>query len=100
MVRDLQTHELPSDRASLVRLARSLGMDGPDELKAEYERQTTLVRGLHERLFYRPLLEAFTGPKVPRPRSEARSGGKAWVSTGRSRGAPGPSKKKKNTLRR
>jgi len=67
MVRDLQTHELPSDRASLVRLARSLGMDGPDELKAEYERQTTLVRGLHERLFYRPLLEAFTGPKVPRP---------------------------------
>jgi glutamate-ammonia-ligase adenylyltransferase len=67
MVRDLQTHELPLDRASLVRLARSLGMDGPDELKAEYERQTTLVRGLHERLFYRPLLEAFAGPKVLRP---------------------------------
>ena len=67
MVRDLQTHELPGDRASLARLARSLDLDGPDELKAEYGRQTSLVRGLHERLFYRPLLEAFAGPTVPRP---------------------------------
>jgi glutamate-ammonia-ligase adenylyltransferase len=66
MVRDLQTHELPPDRASLSRLARSLDLDGPDELKAEYGRQTSLVRGLHERLFYRPLLEAFAGPRVPR----------------------------------
>ncbi len=67
MVRDLQTHELPADRVSLGRLARSLDLDGADELKAEYGRQTSLVRGLHERLFYRPLLEAFTGPAVPRP---------------------------------
>jgi [glutamine synthetase] adenylyltransferase / [glutamine synthetase]-adenylyl-L-tyrosine phosphorylase len=67
MVRDLQTHELPADRVSLARLARSLDLDGPDELKAEYGRQTSLVRGLHERLFYRPLLEAFAGPAAPRP---------------------------------
>jgi len=67
MVRDLQTHELPADRASRTRLARSLGLDGPDALQAEYERQTSLVRGLHERLFYRPLLEAFAGPSAPRP---------------------------------
>ncbi len=67
MVRDLQTHELPADPASLTRLARSLGMDGSDALRSEYERQTALVRGLHERLFYRPLLEAFAGPKAPRP---------------------------------
>jgi glutamate-ammonia-ligase adenylyltransferase len=67
MVRDIQTHELPADRASLTRLARSLGMDGADVLRSEYERQTALVRGLHERLFYRPLLEAFAGPKAPRP---------------------------------
>ncbi len=66
MVRDLQTHELPADRASRTRLARSLGIGGPDELQAEYERQTALVRGLHERLFYRPLLEAFAGPRAPR----------------------------------
>ncbi|HEV8621877.1 MAG TPA: hypothetical protein VGR33_03180 [Actinomycetota bacterium] len=67
MVRDIQTHELPADRGSLARLARSLDLDGPDELKAEYGRQTSLVRGLHERLFYRPLLEAFAGPASPRP---------------------------------
>lgn len=67
IVRDLQTHELPADRASRATLARSLGLDGPEALGAEYERQTDLVRGLHERLFYRPLLEAFAGPRAPRP---------------------------------
>jgi glutamate-ammonia-ligase adenylyltransferase len=67
IVRDLQTHELPADRHARDVLARSLGLEGPDELAAEYERQTTLVRGLHERLFYRPLLEAFAGPTAPRP---------------------------------
>ncbi|HEX7464146.1 MAG TPA: DUF294 nucleotidyltransferase-like domain-containing protein [Actinomycetota bacterium] len=67
IVRDLQTHELPSDPASRRRLARSLGLEGPEALRAEYERQTAVVRGLHERLFYRPLLEAFAGPRAPRP---------------------------------
>ncbi len=67
MARDLQTHELPADRRSRERLARSLGLPGPDALAAEYERRTALVRGLHERLFYRPLLEAFAGPRAPRP---------------------------------
>lgn len=67
IVRDLQTHDLPADRASRTTLARSLGFDGEDALRSEYGRQTTLVRGLHERLFYRPLLEAFAGPPVPRP---------------------------------
>ena len=67
MVRDLQTHELPAGRAARNTLARSLGLDGADELQSEYERQTSLVRGLHERLFYRPLLEAFAGRRAPRP---------------------------------
>jgi glutamate-ammonia-ligase adenylyltransferase len=67
MVRDLQTHELPEDRPSRTRLARSLGLAGPEELIGAYERETGLVRGLHERLFYRPLLEAFAGPAAPRP---------------------------------
>ncbi|HEX6231192.1 MAG TPA: hypothetical protein VF029_05725 [Actinomycetota bacterium] len=67
MVRDLQTHELPADRAARNTLARSLGLDGPDALQVEYERQTALVRGLHERLFYRPLMEAFAGRRAPRP---------------------------------
>ncbi|HXF71750.1 MAG TPA: DUF294 nucleotidyltransferase-like domain-containing protein, partial [Actinomycetota bacterium] len=67
MVRDLQTHELPSDPGALERLARSLGLGRGDDLVREYERRTALVRGLHERLFYRPLLEAFAGPRAPRP---------------------------------
>ncbi|HSJ50299.1 MAG TPA: hypothetical protein VLA90_03305, partial [Actinomycetota bacterium] len=67
IVRDLQTHELPADHAARTTLARSLGLDGADALQAEYDRQTALVRGMHERLFYRPLLEAFAGPKAPRP---------------------------------
>lgn len=67
IVQDLQTHELPAARPARTSLARSLGLRGPDELAAEYERQTALVRGLHERLFYRPLLEAFAGRRAPRP---------------------------------
>jgi glutamate-ammonia-ligase adenylyltransferase len=67
VVRDIQTHELPTDRPSRTRIARSLGLDGAEALQAEYDRRTSLVRGLHERLFYRPLLEAFAGPAAPRP---------------------------------
>ncbi|MEX2274126.1 MAG: hypothetical protein WEA10_00970 [Actinomycetota bacterium] len=67
IVRDLQTHELPQEHHAATTLARSLGYEGPQELAADYERQTDLVRGLHERLFYRPLLEAFDGPRAPRP---------------------------------
>lgn len=73
MVRDLQTHELPPGRAARSTLARSLGFSGLDDLQAEYERQTALVRGLHERLFYRPLLEAFAGPRAPRPGVDRRA---------------------------
>ncbi len=67
MVRDLQTHDLPADRHARTTLARSLGLAGADALQAEYDRTTELVRGIHERLFYRPLLEAFAGPVQPTP---------------------------------
>ncbi|MGA9159490.1 MAG: bifunctional glutamine-synthetase adenylyltransferase/deadenyltransferase [Actinomycetota bacterium] len=67
IVRDLQTHELPEDHAARTVLARSLGMAGEDQLLAEYGRQTALVRQVHERFFYRPLLESFAGPATPRP---------------------------------
>jgi [glutamine synthetase] adenylyltransferase / [glutamine synthetase]-adenylyl-L-tyrosine phosphorylase len=67
IVRDLQTHELPTDRAALGVLARSMGLASATALAAEHERRTAQVRGLHERLFYRPLLEAFAGPATPRP---------------------------------
>ena len=67
IVRDLQTHDLPADRRSRATIARSLGLADAGALQAEYERTTGLVRGIHERLFYRPLLEAFSGPAVPTP---------------------------------
>jgi glutamate-ammonia-ligase adenylyltransferase len=70
MVRDLQTHELPAGARARATLARSLGMKDAGELQAEYDRTTGLVRGIHERLFYRPLLEAFAGPAAPRPGTE------------------------------
>ena len=62
IVRDLQTHDLPSDERARTTLARSLGLADSDALQSEYDRQTDRVRTLHERLFYRPLLEAFAGP--------------------------------------
>jgi glutamate-ammonia-ligase adenylyltransferase len=67
MVRDTQTHELPSDQTALAPLARSMGLGSGEILRSEYERHTDIVRGLHERLFYRPLLEAFAGPAAPLP---------------------------------
>ena len=67
MVRDLQTHELPRDPAALGPLARSMGLSDARTLLNEHARHTETVRGLHERLFYRPLLEAFAGEAAPRP---------------------------------
>jgi glutamate-ammonia-ligase adenylyltransferase len=67
IVRDLQTHDLPADPHARRVLARSLGLAGETELAAEYERTTGSVRSIHERLFYRPLLEAFAGGVAPSP---------------------------------
>jgi glutamate-ammonia-ligase adenylyltransferase len=58
MVRDLQTHELPRDPAAQRTLARSMGLPDAAALLDEYAKTTEVVRGLHERLFYRPLVEA------------------------------------------
>jgi [glutamine synthetase] adenylyltransferase / [glutamine synthetase]-adenylyl-L-tyrosine phosphorylase len=70
LARDIQTHELPGDAPSLRRLARSMGLEDAESLRRAYEKHTGTVRGLHDRLFYRPLLEAFAGPPVPRPGTE------------------------------
>jgi glutamate-ammonia-ligase adenylyltransferase len=89
IVRDLQTHDLPADPRARTTLARSLGLADAGALQDAYERQTELVRGIHERLFYRPLLEAFAGPVVPnpgvdRPATEELLAGLGFASTGRS----------------
>jgi glutamate-ammonia-ligase adenylyltransferase len=55
-----RTHTLPEDKAELRRLGRSLGYrtDPVDQLRAEWKRHKREVRRLHEKLFYRPLLDA------------------------------------------
>jgi [glutamine synthetase] adenylyltransferase / [glutamine synthetase]-adenylyl-L-tyrosine phosphorylase len=67
LARDTQTHELPAEEPALRRLARAMGFEDPEELRSAHAQHTDSVRGLHERLFYRPLLEAFAGPSAPRP---------------------------------
>ena len=87
LVRDLQTHDLPADPRARRTIARSLGLEDARALQVELERQTGLVRGLHERLFYRPLLEAFSGPALPahdRPATEELLAGLGFAAPARS----------------
>src|SRR5205085_9681025 len=42
-------------------------------LQRLYDEQTELVRTIHERLFYRPLLEAFAGSPRPHPGTDRRA---------------------------
>ncbi|MFI6853348.1 bifunctional [glutamine synthetase] adenylyltransferase/[glutamine synthetase]-adenylyl-L-tyrosine phosphorylase [Streptomyces sp. NPDC050416] len=55
-----RTHLVPEDEAELRRIGRSLGLrtDPVAELLREWKRHATVVRRLHEKLFYRPLLDA------------------------------------------
>lgn len=55
-----RTHLVPEDEADLRRLGRSLGMrtDPITELNQAWKRHASVVRRLHEKLFYRPLLDA------------------------------------------
>ncbi|MGW7430956.1 bifunctional [glutamine synthetase] adenylyltransferase/[glutamine synthetase]-adenylyl-L-tyrosine phosphorylase [Streptomyces sp. NPDC054861] len=55
-----RTHLVPEDDADLRRLGRSLGLrtDPVAELNREWKRHAAVVRRLHEKIFYRPLLDA------------------------------------------
>lgn len=55
-----RTHLVPVDEPDLRRLGRSLGMrtDPIAELNQAWKRHASVVRRLHEKLFYRPLLDA------------------------------------------
>ncbi|WP_172387375.1 bifunctional [glutamine synthetase] adenylyltransferase/[glutamine synthetase]-adenylyl-L-tyrosine phosphorylase [Streptomyces sp. MNP-20] len=55
-----RTHLVPEDDADLRRIGRSLGMrtEPLTDLGRAWKRHTTVVRRLHEKLFYRPLLDA------------------------------------------
>ncbi|EPH41910.1 bifunctional [glutamine synthetase] adenylyltransferase/[glutamine synthetase]-adenylyl-L-tyrosine phosphorylase [Streptomyces aurantiacus] len=55
-----RTHLLPDEDADLRRIGRSLGMrtEPLTDLARAWKRHTSVVRRLHEKLFYRPLLDA------------------------------------------
>ncbi|WP_330304076.1 MULTISPECIES: bifunctional [glutamine synthetase] adenylyltransferase/[glutamine synthetase]-adenylyl-L-tyrosine phosphorylase [unclassified Streptomyces] len=55
-----RTHLVPEDEADQRRIGRSLGLrsDPVAELNREWKRHASVVRRLHEKLFYRPLLDA------------------------------------------
>ncbi|AXG77497.1 bifunctional [glutamine synthetase] adenylyltransferase/[glutamine synthetase]-adenylyl-L-tyrosine phosphorylase [Streptomyces paludis] len=55
-----RTHLVPEDEADLRRLGRSLGLRGDPvaELNRAWKRHASVVRRLHEKIFYRPLLDA------------------------------------------
>ncbi|MFI7347722.1 bifunctional [glutamine synthetase] adenylyltransferase/[glutamine synthetase]-adenylyl-L-tyrosine phosphorylase [Streptomyces sp. NPDC049936] len=55
-----RTHLVPEDPADLRRLGRSLGLrtDPVAGLQRAWRRHASVVRRLHEKLFYRPLLDA------------------------------------------
>ena len=55
-----RTHTLPEEKPERRRLGRSMGFrkDPVDQLNGEWKRHKREVRRLHEKLFYRPLLDA------------------------------------------
>ncbi|NQX10139.1 bifunctional [glutamine synthetase] adenylyltransferase/[glutamine synthetase]-adenylyl-L-tyrosine phosphorylase [Microbacteriaceae bacterium VKM Ac-2855] len=73
-----RTHMMPRDERELRTLARASGLAaGADELLERWNRIKHRVRGLHERLFYRPLLSAVAalqdgGAELSSAQAEAR----------------------------
>ena len=67
LVDEHQTHTLPSDVGARTHLARVLGFrDRPGEsaleqLDSEQRRHQTIVRSIHEKLFFAPLLDTLAG---------------------------------------
>ena len=65
LVDEQQVHTIPNDPISLDHLARVMGRhDEPggtaaEQLERELHHVQTTVRGIHERVYFRPLLEAF-----------------------------------------
>ncbi|HEX8802723.1 MAG TPA: hypothetical protein VF743_00980, partial [Acidimicrobiales bacterium] len=74
---DQQTHTLPADRDRRRRVARVLGYRGtpragPTEaFDRDLNRQRNLVRSIHERVYFRPLLGALAGAGALSPESAA-----------------------------
>ena len=61
LVDEQQVHAVPADLGPRTHLARVLGYLDVADFDADLRRLQARVRSIHERLFFRPLLEAFTG---------------------------------------
>ncbi|HEX9260876.1 MAG TPA: bifunctional [glutamine synthetase] adenylyltransferase/[glutamine synthetase]-adenylyl-L-tyrosine phosphorylase [Acidimicrobiales bacterium] len=61
-----QVYAMPTDEATRLRIARTMGLrdqadaSAVEQLDGELGRHQATVRGIHERLYFRPLLEAFS----------------------------------------
>ncbi len=104
LVEEAQVHTIPEDRGRRAALAAGLGLAGTgrtrgrhvmefDSVLAHYQ---SSARAIHERLFFRPLLEAFTenrGPAADRSPSGApgrEGGGTALRAPGGALARPAP----------
>ncbi len=111
---DRQVHALPASAESRAHLARVLGYrDGPTStalarFEADLVNHQTTARAIHERLYFRPLLEAFTTRhRVPMDASaigrdvyvaeggdshvgRTRRAGSAWMAGSAGSGSPAP----------
>ena len=56
-----QTHEIPGTAAEREHLARALGLTTPIEFDAKIGEVRRVARDLHERLYFRPILESLAG---------------------------------------
>ncbi|TQL22880.1 bifunctional [glutamine synthetase] adenylyltransferase/[glutamine synthetase]-adenylyl-L-tyrosine phosphorylase [Streptomyces sp. SLBN-134] len=79
-----RTHLVPEDDAGLRRLGRSLGLrtDPVAALNREWRRHASVVRRLHEKLFYRPLLDAVAALAPGEARLSAEAARERMVALG------------------
>ncbi|MGH2784844.1 MAG: bifunctional [glutamine synthetase] adenylyltransferase/[glutamine synthetase]-adenylyl-L-tyrosine phosphorylase [Actinomycetota bacterium] len=91
LAQERQTHTVPEDEAGRRTLARSLGFrDSPTQtaleaFEEEWRRTQSLVRRIHEKLFYRPLLERFAqAPALNPDAAQERLSALGFKSPGRS----------------
>ncbi|HEY2430839.1 MAG TPA: bifunctional [glutamine synthetase] adenylyltransferase/[glutamine synthetase]-adenylyl-L-tyrosine phosphorylase [Acidimicrobiales bacterium] len=95
---EAQVHAVPAGGEALERLARVCGYRGTEErdaigaFNADLRRHQATARSLHERLFFRPLLEAFSGvqslaPGLPAAAVNERLGAFGFTEASRTREA-------------
>ncbi|MGV9855768.1 bifunctional [glutamine synthetase] adenylyltransferase/[glutamine synthetase]-adenylyl-L-tyrosine phosphorylase, partial [Streptomyces sp. NPDC003442] len=79
-----RTHPVPAGEADLRRLGRSLGFrtEPVTELGAAWRRHAREVRRLHEKLFYRPLLDAVARLETGEARLSSRAAGRRLEALG------------------